>query len=429
MIVSLEEKYLKGFVTEEDINNIKDEFKRVYRSLVEKKGLGNDFLGWLNLPNKITYDELKEIEETAAKIRESSDAVVFIGIGGSYLGTKAVFEAIYGPFYNELKKPKIYFAGHNISSDYISELVSILKDKDISLIVISKSGTTTEPAIAFRILKKIMLEKYGDNAYERIYAITDEKKGSLRSLSNLEGYKSWSIPDDVGGRFSVFTPVGLLPLAVCGVNIREFVNGAKLCFNENDSDSLSLPLNRYSVIRNILYRKGFKIEILANFEPYLHYITEWWKQLYGESEGKKGKGLFPAGADFTTDLHSIGQWIQQAERTIFETFLIIEKSKTDVFMENEENNGDELNYLAGLSLNDINRKAWEGTSLAHFTGGVPNITLTIPDRSEKSLGYLLYFFEKACGISGYILGVNPFDQPGVEEYKKNMFKLLKKPGY
>jgi glucose-6-phosphate isomerase len=428
MAVILYEKFLS--LPEAEIQGMQPALATALKTLEGKTGAGNDFLGWIDLPSRITEAELADISSSAERIRKQSDAVVFVGIGGSYLGTRAVIEAVQGALSGETARPRIYYAGHNISSDYMTDLLKTLEGKEVSIIVISKSGTTTEPAVAFRVLKRMMEKKYGAAASGRIFAITDAKKGALRKLTSEKKYASWVIPDDVGGRFSVLTPVGLLSLAVAGVDIRKLVAGAKACQTESKgSDSLSLPLNRYAAIRNILYRKGKKIEILANFEPALHYLTEWWKQLYGESEGKDGKGIFPAGVDLTTDLHSMGQWIQQAERTIFETFLLADKSRSDLRVEAEADDSDGLNYLAGETLHAVNGKAWEGTALAHSSGGVPSLTLRIPSLTEEHIGYLVYFFEKACGLSGYMLGVNPFDQPGVEEYKKNMFRLLKKPGY
>ena len=395
-------------------------------TLEKGTGEGNDFLGWLHLPSSISEAELADIEATAAQLRNSCEYVVTIGIGGSYLGAKAVIEALSSSF-DAYKggKCKVLFAGNNSGEDYIAELMDLLKGKKFGIVVISKSGTTTEPAIAFRLLKDMLEKQEGkQEAAKRIVAITDAKKGALRSLATQEGYKTYVIPDNVGGRFSVLTPVGLLPIAVAGFDIKALVAGAVEIENDDNENVFT-----YAQTRNALYQSGKKIEILVNFCPRLHYFAEWWKQLYGESEGKDHLGIFPASVDFTTDLHSMGQWIQDGERTIFETVLSVGDQSHSVVIPHDEANLDGLNFLAGKRVDEVNKMAELGTRLAHVDGGVPNLLITIPALSEKYLGQLIYFFEKACGVSGYMLGVNPFNQPGVEAYKKNMFALLNKPGY
>ena len=395
-------------------------------TLEKGTGEGNDFLGWLHLPSSISEAELADIEATAAQLRNSCEYVVTIGIGGSYLGAKAVIEALSSSFdAYQGGKCKVLFAGNNIGEDYIAELMDLLKGKKFGIVVISKSGTTTEPAIAFRLLKDMLEKQEGkQEAAKRIVAITDAKKGALRSLATQEGYKTYVIPDNVGGRFSVLTPVGLLPIAVAGFDIKALVAGAVEIENDDNENVFT-----YAQTRNALYQSGKKIEILVNFQPKLHYMNEWWKQLYGESEGKDHLGIFPASVDFTTDLHSMGQWIQDGERTIFETVLSVGDQSHSVVIPHDEANLDGLNFLAGKRVDEVNKMAELGTRLAHVDGGVPNLLITIPALSEKYLGQLIYFFEKACGVSGYMLGVNPFNQPGVEAYKKNMFALLNKPGY
>ena len=399
------------------------------------KGAGNDFLGWVRLPSSITDEELTAIEAAAAKLRAKADLVICIGIGGSYLGAKAVLEAMTDPF-RLLKKqqpdPTVVFAGQNISEDYIYELMEAAAEHSVGAIVISKSGTTTEPAIAFRLVKAAIEARYGKaEAAERIVAVTDKARGALKTLATNEGYPTFVIPDDVGGRFSVLTPVGLLPLAVAGVDVRALVEGARkmeqatapgVQFDEN-------PSAIYAAVRNELYAAGKKIEILGSYEPSLQYINEWWKQLYGESEGKEHKGIFPASVTLTADLHSMGQYIQEGERTLFETIISVVEPKHKVVIEADAENLDGLNFMAGKRISEVNRMAELGVCLAHVDGGVPNIRIEIPRIDAETVGSLLYFFEKACGISGYLLGVNPFDQPGVEAYKKNMFALLDKPGY
>ncbi len=398
--------------------------------LTDGTGAGNDFLGWVKLPEEITLSLLDDINATAASLRENCEVVVAIGIGGSYLGAKAVIEALGNSFaaYKH-QGTQVLFAGQNIGEDYLAELQEYLADKKFGIIVISKSGTTTEPAIAFRILKEQLEKQLGtEEARKRIVAITDEHRGALRTLANTEGYKTYVIPDNVGGRFSVLTPVGLLPIAVAGYDIQALVNGAvemeKATLNGSDKSALT-----YAMTRNALYNNGKKIEILVNYNPKLHFLAEWWKQLYGESEGKDNKGIFPAAVDNTTDLHSMGQWIQEGERTIFETVISVENSQRELRIPFDEANLDGLNYIAGKRIDEVNKMAELGTRLAHIDGGVPNIRIVIPAIEASVLGQLIYFFEAACGISGYILDVNPFNQPGVEAYKRNMFALLKKPGY
>ncbi|WP_099464965.1 glucose-6-phosphate isomerase [Parabacteroides provencensis] len=424
-----------GFVSKEQIYAQEAKANECIATLHNGNGAGNDFLGWLHLPSSITEAELADIENTANILRSKCEVVVAVGIGGSYLGTKAVVEALNNSFdwlQADRKNPVILYAGHNIGEDYLYELCEILKDKQFGIINISKSGTTTEPALAFRMLKKMLEDAVGkEEAKHRIVAITDAKKGALRTLADQEGYKTFIIPDNVGGRFSVLTPVGLLPIAVAGINIRELVKGA-VDMEKNTDISIPFAQNLaaiYAATRNELYKSGKKVEILANFHPKLHYIGEWWKQLYGESEGKNGKGIFPASVDFTTDLHSMGQWIQDGERTIFETVISVENPDHKVIIPTDKENLDGLNFLACKRVDEVNKMAELGTQLAHVDGGVPNLKITLPQVSAYYIGQLFYFFEKACGISGYMLGVNPFDQPGVEAYKKNMFALLNKPGY
>lgn len=405
-------------------------------TLVSKTGAGNDFLGWIDLPVDYDKDEFARIKQAAKKIQEDSDVLLVIGIGGSYLGARAAIEFLRHSFYNNVDKsvrktPEIYYVGNSISSTYIQHLVEVVGDRDFSINMISKSGTTTEPAIAFRVFKKILEKKYGkEEAAKRIYATTDKVKGALKNLANEEGYESFVVPDDVGGRFSVLTAVGLLPIAVSGADIDKLMEGAasgrkaalEKPFEENDA-------LKYAAVRNILMRKGKSVEIVANYEPSMHYVSEWWKQLFGESEGKDQKGIFPAAVDLTTDLHSMGQFIQDGSRIMFETVMNIEKSRCEVVLEEEPVDLDGLNYLAGKSVDFINKSAMNGTILAHTDGNVPNLMVNIPEQNEFYLGELFYFYEFACGVSGYLNGVNPFDQPGVESYKRNMFAILGKPGY
>lgn len=424
-----------GFVSKEAVAGYKAQAQAAREALENGAGKGNDFLGWLHLPGSITPDVLADIKATAQTLRENCEVVVVAGIGGSYLGARAVIEALSNSFtwlQDNKNNPVIVYAGHNIGEDYLYELTAYLKDKKFGVINISKSGTTTETALAFRLLKKQCEDQRGkEMAKKVIVAITDAKKGAARITADKEGYKSFIIPDNVGGRFSVLTPVGLLPIAVAGFDIEKLVAGAadmeKACgtdvpFEQNLAQ-------QYAAVRNELYKNGKKIEILVNFNPKLHYVSEWWKQLYGESEGKENKGIFPAAVDFSTDLHSMGQWIQEGERTIFETVISVEKPDNKLTVPSDEADLDGLNYLAGKRVDEVNKMAELGTQLAHIDGGVPNIRIIIPELNEYNIGQLLYFFEVACGISGYILGVNPFDQPGVEAYKKNMFALLNKPGF
>ncbi len=424
-----------GFFHEHEIDFMENMVRSASNILEEKKGPGNDFLGWLDLPVNYDKDEFKRIESAAEKIKSDSEVLVVIGIGGSYLGAKAAIEFLSHSFYNNLQKedrktPEIYFAGINVSGSYITHLMQIIGERDFSINVISKSGTTTEPAIAFRILKKKLEEKYGvEGSRKRIYATTDKSKGALKQLATQEGYETFVVPDDIGGRYSVLTAVGLLPIAAAGVDIDDLMRGAADAREDYKAPYNSNDCYKYAALRNILHRKGKDIELMINYEPRLHYISEWWKQLYGESEGKDGKGIYPASADFTADLHSLGQYIQDGKRHLFETVLNIEKSEIDIVIEEDEFNLDGLNYLSGKTMDYVNKKAIEGTILAHSDGGVPNLVINIPEATPYHLGYLFYFFEKACAVSGYLLGVNPFDQPGVEEYKKNMFALLEKPGY
>jgi Glucose-6-phosphate isomerase len=426
----------KDFVKESEILYFDSFVKSAHEMLHNKSGAGNDFLGWVDLPVNYDKNEFARIKAAADKIKSDSDALIVIGIGGSYLGARAAIEALSHSFYNimpksERKTPEIYFVGNNISSTYIVELLELLKGKEISVNVISKSGTTTEPALAFRIFKEFMEQKYGKKeASERIYATTDKARGALKKLATEEKYESFVIPDDVGGRYSVLTAVGLLPIAVAGINIDKMMTGAAdACDLYKKPDIAVNDCYRYAAVRNALYRKNKTVEIMVNYEPSLHFLTEWWKQLYGESEGKDQKGIFPAGVDFTTDLHSMGQYIQDGLRNIFETVLNVVTPKKGLIIKEEKDNLDGLNFLAGMDIDQVNKKAMQGTLLAHSDGGVPNLILNIPEMNSYWFGSVVYFFEKACGISGYLLGVNPFDQPGVEAYKKNMFALLGKPGY
>jgi glucose-6-phosphate isomerase len=421
------------FIIKEEIQSLQHEIDLHYPALFNKTGKGNDFLGWVDLPSQFDKDLFKTIEEDAARLRENSEIFVVIGIGGSYLGARAVIEALGHQFYDlleEKKHPYIIYAGHQLSEDYMAELLEILDKKDYSLAVISKSGTTTEPAIAFRLLKNHLEKKYGkEDARKRIIAITDKQSGALKGLTNREGYPTYVVPDDVGGRYSVLTPVGLLPIAMAGFDIRKIMQGAAdmEAFCRSSKTIAENPVMAYVAARNALYRSGKQVEILVNYLPNLFYLTEWWKQLYGESEGKEGKGIFPAGVGFTTDLHSMGQYIQDGLRIIFETVISVEKSKYNVSIPIAEDDADGLNYLAGKRIGFVNHMAEKGTLMAHVDGGVPNIRIIVPEINEYVLGQLIYFFELACGLSGYVLGVNPFDQPGVEAYKKNMFALLGKP--
>ena len=431
--LSIDKAY--GFVSAEKVAAYKAEVNAANTVLHNGSGKGSDFLGWLNLPSSIDEAHLKDIENTAQILRDNCEVVVVIGIGGSYLGAKAVIDALSNSFdwlQTERKAPVVVYAGQNIGEDYLFELQELLKNKKFGIISISKSGTTTEPALAFRLLKTQLENQQGkDAAKQLIVCITDKARGALRTLAVNEGLKTFVIEDNIGGRYSVLSPVGLLPIAVAGFDVRAFVNGAVtmegICSTETSFEENIA--GQYAAVRNELYKSGKKIEILVNFHPKLHYVSEWWKQLYGESEGKDNLGIFPAAVDFTTDLHSMGQWIQEGERTIFETVISVKESNHTVIFPTSEDNLDGLNFLAGKRVDEVNKMAELGTMIAHIDGGVPNLKIELPKLDEFYLGELLYFFEKACGISGYVLGVNPFDQPGVEAYKKNMFALLEKPGY
>lgn len=434
-MISLDIKKTLGFISQDTINSYKDVVKKAQEALENGTGQGNDYLGWLHLPSSTTKEHLEDIKATAQTFKDNCDVVVVAGIGGSYLGSRAVIEALSNSFDLRLenrKNPIILYAGNNISEDYLFELLEFLKDKRFGIINISKSGTTTETALAFRLLKKQCEELRGKAIAKKvIVAITDASKGAARITADNEGYKSYIIPDNVGGRFSVLTPVGLLPIAIAGFDIEQLIAGAT---QMEQATALTVPFEKnpaaiYAATRNELYKTGKKIEILVNYSPKLHYVSEWWKQLYGESEGKENKGIFPAAVDFTTDLHSMGQWIQEGERTIFETVISVEKVNHELRVPEDKDNLDGLNYLAGKRVDEVNKMAELGTQLAHVDGGVPNMRIVLPSLNERHLGQLIYFFEIACGISGYVLDVNPFNQPGVEAYKSNMFALLNKPGY
>ncbi|WP_088655623.1 glucose-6-phosphate isomerase [Geofilum rhodophaeum] len=433
--ISIDFSKTKGFIADGAVQQIEKEVLTAQQKLHDKSGAGNDFLGWLNLPSSITAEHLKEVKATAERLSKQSEVVVVVGIGGSYLGARAVIDALSNSFdflQSERKAPVVVYAGQNIGEDYTAELLDLLSNKDFSVVVISKSGTTTEPAIAFRLLKELLEKKYpAAEVKDRIVAITDASKGALRTLADREGYQTYVIPDDVGGRYSVLTPVGLLPIAIAGLDIEQLVKGAVdmetatapgVAYDQN-------PSTLYAAVRNLLYQKGKTTEILVNYHPKLHFLAEWWKQLYGESEGKENKGIFPAAVDFTTDLHSMGQWIQEGERNIFETVISVEGANRKLEVPSDKDDLDGLNYLAGKRIDEVNKMAELGTLVAHVDGGVPNIRISVPQLNEYYIGQLIFFFEKACGISGYVLGVNPFDQPGVEAYKKNMFALLGKPGF
>ena len=423
-------------ITEKTILEYKEQVENIHKDLHRRANDEKDFVGWIELPTNYDKKEFSRIKKAAKKIKKESDILVVIGIGGSYLGARAVIEALTSSFQNMLtdkqrKYPQILYVGNNLSPNYINELIEYIGDKDFSVNVISKSGTTTEPAIAFRIFREMLENKYGiEEARSRIYVTTDKERGALKTLADNEGYEKFVIPNNVGGRYSVLTPVGLLPIATAGIDIDKLMAGAQTAQERyNDSNLKYNECYKYAVVRNILYKLYKNTEILVNYEPKMHYFTEWWKQLYGESEGKEQKGIFPAGVDFTTDLHSMGQYIQEGRRNLFETVISIENSATDIIINKDEDNLDGLNYLAGKGLDYVNKKAMEGTIKAHVSGDVPNIVINIEKLDEENMGELIYFFEKSCAMSGMILGVNPFNQPGVEEYKKNMFKLLKKPGY
>ena len=429
-------QFAKNFFNEDELKQIKPYVELANEVLTSKTGVGNDFLGWVDLPETYDKDEFARIKKAAEKIKNDSEVLVVIGIGGSYLGAKAAIEFLSHSFYNNLPKdkrktPEIYFAGTNMSGVYLQHLIDVVGDRDFSVNVISKSGTTTEPAIAFRVFKKMLEEKYGkEEAAKRIYATTDKAKGALKTLATAEGYETFVVPDNVGGRFSVLTAVGLLPIAAAGIDIDDLMAGAKDAMNDfankNMDENQAL---QYAAVRNILHRKGKDLELMVNYEPRVHYLAEWWKQLFGESEGKEGKGLYPTSADFSADLHSLGQYIQQGQRLFFETVVSIGKPEVEFVIESDKENLDGLNFIAGKTLDYVNKKATDGVILAHVDGNVPNLGINIPEVTPYHLGYTFYFFEKACGVSGYLLGVNPFDQPGVEAYKKNMFALLGKPGY
>ena len=428
--------YQNSGIEDEEILKYEGKIVKIQSDLDRKSTDMKEFVGWMELPTNYDKEEFERIKLAAKKIRNDSDVLVVIGIGGSYLGARAVIDSITHTFYNSLDDakrggPAIVYAGNNMSPHYINDLLELVAGKDISINVISKSGTTTEPAIAFRIFREVLETKYGvEEARKRIYVTTDKERGALKGLATEEHYETFVIPDNVGGRYSVLTAVGLLPIAAAGVDIDKLMEGARNAQKRYSEPNLAKnDCYKYAVIRNLLHKDGKDIEILVNYEPKLHFFTEWWKQLYGESEGKEGKGIFPAGVDFSTDLHSMGQYIQEGKRILFETVLNIENVNSDIDIKLEENNADGLNYLAGKTLGYVNNKAMEGTVLAHVTGNVPNLRIDIEKLDEEHMGELIYFFEKACAISGGILGVDPFNQPGVEEYKKNMFKLLKKPGY
>ncbi len=433
MALQFNRKFAASFISDNEYKAIEPQVKAAHDLLHSKKGPGNDFLGWMDLPVDYDKEEFARIKKSAQKIISDSDILIVIGIGGSYLGARAAIEFLKSPYYNNKKKetPDIYFAGNSISPTALSELLEICEGKDVSVNVISKSGTTTEPAIAFRIFRKMLEEKYGkEEAVKRIYCTTDKAKGTLKELADKEGYESFVVPDDVGGRFSVLTAVGLLPIAVAGCDIDALMQGAaqaRADYSECNMDANACY--QYAATRQILMRKGKEIEMLVSYEPRFTMMNEWFKQLYGESEGKDNKGLYPSSAIFSTDLHSLGQYVQEGRRILFETVVTIKKPEKDIVIEKEENDGDGLNFLAGKPMSFVNEKAFEGTVLAHTDGGVPNLVIELPQADEFELGYLIYFFEKACAISGYMLAVNPFNQPGVESYKKNMFALLGKPGY
>ena len=429
-------QFAKNFFNEDELKQIKPYVELANEVLTSKSGAGNDFLGWVDLPETYDKDEFARIKKAAEKIKNDSEVLVVIGIGGSYLGAKAAIEFLSHSFYNNLPKdkrktPEIYFAGTNMSGVYLQHLIDVVGDRDFSVNVISKSGTTTEPAIAFRVFKKMLEEKYGkEEAAKRIYATTDKAKGALKTLATAEGYETFVVPDNVGGRFSVLTAVGLLPIAAAGINIDDLMAGAKDAMNDFSNKNMDEnQALQYAAVRNILHRKGKDLELMVNYEPRVHYLAEWWKQLFGESEGKDEKGLYPTSADFSADLHSLGQYIQEGKRLFFETVVSIGKPEVQFIIESDKDNLDGLNFIAGKTLDYVNKKATDGVILAHIDGDVPNLGVNIPEATPYHLGYTFYFFEKACGVSGYLLGVNPFDQPGVEAYKKNMFALLGKPGY
>ncbi len=432
MAVKFEGKYLKEFVNDLEFNNIKSQIELCHDILHSKTGAGNDYLGWLNLPFDYDKEEFARIKKAAETIKNDSDVLIVIGIGGSYLGARAAIEFLGSSFYNNLdeNKLKVYFVGNNISPSYLQNVLKLCENKEVSVNVISKSGTTTEPALAFRVFKEFMEEKYTkEGAKKRIYATTDKNKGTLKTLADLEGYETFSIPDDVGGRFSVLTAVGLLPIACAGFDIEKVIEGAQVAAKDFENKNDDNDCYKYAAARNILYRKGKNIEIMASYDPDWQMMNEWFKQLYGESEGKDQKGIYPSSVIFSTDLHSMGQFIQDGSRNLFETVIDFKTEENDLFIKESKENFDGLNFLANQEMSLVNKKAMQGTILAHTDGGVPNIVLEIDKKDEFNFGYAVFFFEKACAISGYTLGVNPFDQPGVEAYKVNMFALLGKPGY
>lgn len=435
-IITLDDSLVRSFVGDHEIEQLEPFVKGAHEMLHGRSGTGSDFLGWVDLPFNYDREEFARIKEAARRIRSDSDALIVIGIGGSYLGARSALEMLNHTFYNQLPKekrngPEIYFVGHHLSPVYTAHLLELLEDKEISVNVISKSGTTTEPAVAFRIIKEMMEKRYGkEGARRRIYVTTDRSRGALKKLAEGEGYETFTVPDDVGGRYSVLTAVGLLPIAAGGVDIEAIMAGARDAAEAfRNPDLAENPPARYAALRNILYNKGKTVELLVTYEPSFISFAEWWKQLFGESEGKDHKGIFPASVGFTTDLHSMGQYIQEGLRNLFETVVAVDKPWLDLSVPEDPDNLDGLNYLAGKTMDYVNKKAFEGTLLAHVDGGVPNLVVRIPEMSPYTYGQLVYFFEKACGISGYLLGVNPFDQPGVEAYKRNMFALLGKPGF
>lgn len=433
MALKFNYSFAEQFIRENDLKGLETQVAAAHRTIEERNGLGNDFLGWVNLPTDYDKEEFARIKAAAAKIRRDTDILIVIGIGGSYLGARAAIEFLKGPYYNNLRDgaPEIYFAGNSISGSYLSDMIKLCEGKRVSVNIISKSGTTTEPAVAFRVFRKYLEEHYGEEeAAKRIYCTTDRARGTLKKLADEKGYECFVVPDDVGGRYSVLTAVGLLPIAAAGADIDKLMAGAAEAAKDyNEPDMYKNDCYTYAALRNALYRKGKSVELLVSYEPRFTMMSEWFKQLFGESEGKDNKGLFPASVTFSTDLHSMGQFIQDGSRVMFETVVKFNESDSDVVIEEEAENGDGLNFLAGKTMSYVNSKAFEGTVLAHTDGGVPNLVISVDKPDEENLGRLIYFFEKACAVSGYILGVNPFDQPGVESYKKNMFALLGKPGY
>lgn len=433
MAIKFNSSYAKDFLRENDLKGIEAQVAAAHKTIEDRSGLGNDFLGWVNLPVDYDKEEFARIKTAAAKIRQDTDILIVIGIGGSYLGARAAIEFLKGPYYNSIRNgaPEIYFAGNSISGAYLSDIMELCKGKRVSVNIISKSGTTTEPAVAFRVLRRYLEEQYGEKeAAERIYCTTDKARGTLKKLADEKGYECFVVPDDVGGRYSVLTAVGLLPIAAAGADIDKLMEGAAAAMKEySEPDMYKNDCYTYAALRNAFYRKGKSVELLVSYEPRFTMMAEWFKQLYGESEGKDNKGLFPASVTFSTDLHSMGQFIQDGSRVMFETVVTFGESDKDIVIESESDDGDGLNFLAGKTMSYVNSKAFEGTVLAHTDGGVPNLVISVDKPDEENLGRLIYFFEKACAVSGYLLGVNPFDQPGVESYKKNMFALFGKPGY